>query len=96
MSKILLALVFLIAGSWAHADEFEIKGYIKPDPLRGDGNFLILNDEGNETGRIKSNPLYPSDSGRYLILDKKGNTTGIIRPDYLNSDRYIIETVKDD
>ena len=96
MKKLIIALIFLAFVPLAYAGDLETKYIIKQDPLRGGDNYLIINDDGKATGRIKPNPMYPSDSGRYLILDKKGNETGIIRPDYLNKDRYIIETVKDD
>jgi hypothetical protein len=78
----------------AIAGDLSTKYQIKSDPVRGAGNYLVLNDKGNETGRIKSDPLWPSNSNRYLILDKKGNIEGKIRPDYLNKGRWIIETDK--
>lgn len=78
----------------ASADELKIKGYIKPDPIRGGTNYLIYNKDGNATGRISPDPLRPSSSSHYLIYDKKGNQTGRIRPDCLDSRRSIIETVK--
>ena len=82
--------------SLAGAEELKIKGYIKPDPLRGDNNYLIYSKDGKATGRISPDPLRPSSSDHYLIYDKKGNLTGRIRPDYLDNRRYIIETVKGD
>jgi hypothetical protein len=77
-----------------YANELKIKGYIKPDPLRGDGHYLIYNKNGNAKERIRPNPLWPSNSGNYLILDKKGNSVGRIRPDPLRKGQFIIEKKK--
>ncbi len=96
MKRLILILVCLAIIPLASADELKIKGYIKPDPLRGGKNYLIMNKHGKATGRIAPDPLRPSSSNYYLIYDKKGNQTGRIRPDYLDSRRIIIETVKDD
>jgi hypothetical protein len=87
-------LICLTFVSLASAKDLKIKGTVKQDPIRGAGNFLIMDSSGNETGRIKSDPLWPSNSNRYLILDKKGNVERTIKPDYLNKDRWIIETNK--
>jgi len=91
MKKIIFILICLCFVTLAFADDLKIKSVIKPDPLRGGQNYLLLNDDGNEKARIKPDPLR---SGRYLILDKKGNERGIIRPDYLWSDRLVIEKKK--
>ncbi|UCE07840.1 MAG: hypothetical protein JSW07_07355 [bacterium] len=96
IKSLAVALISLAVTSLSFANDLEIKGYIKPDPLRGGNNYLIFNNKGKATGRIKADPLWPSNSGRYLILDNKGNEAGIIRPDYLNRDGYIIETITDD
>ena len=96
MKKLIIALLFIAVMPLALADELKIKGYITPDPIRGAGHYLISNDDGNVKARIKPDPLWPRDSGRNLIIDNDGNESGRIRPNYLNSDQYIIETVKDD
>ena len=96
MKKLIIVLLFIAVMPLAWADELKIKGYIKPDPIRGAGHYLISNDDGKTKARIKPDPLWPPDSGRYLIIDKDGNESGRIRPDYLNKDSYILETVKDD
>ena len=90
---ILLCLTFVPLTS---ADELKIKGYIKPDPLRGGNNYLIYNKDGKAAGRIAPDSLWPSSSNHYRIYDKKGNQTGQIRPDYIDNRRYIIEMVKED
>jgi uncharacterized protein YxjI len=94
MIKLILILVCLAFAPLASADELKIKGYIKPDPLRGGNNYLIYNKDGKATGRISPDPLRPSSSSHFLIYDKKGNQTGRIRPDYIDSRRSIFETVK--
>jgi len=96
MKKLILILLLLAIIPLASADELKIKGYIKPDPLRGGNNYLIYNKDGKATGRIASDPLRPSSSSYYRIYNKKGNQTGQIRPDYIDNRRYIIETVKGD
>jgi len=96
MKKVIMVLLCLCVTSFVHAGGSIFKGYIKPDPIRGANHYLISNDSGKAEARIKPNPLWPSDSGRYIIIDKNGNETGRIRPDYINKDRYIFETVKDD
>ena len=96
MKKLLLIFLFFALLPLANAGELKIKGYIKPDPLRGGNNYLIYNKQGKATGRIAPDPLRPSKSDYYRIYDKKGNQTGQIRPDYIDNRRYIIETVKDD
>lgn len=96
MKKLIIVFLSIAVVPLALADELKIKGYIKPDLIRGDNHYLILNDSGKAKARIKPNPLWPSDSGHYLIIDKNGNQTGRIRPDYIDNRRYIIETVKDD
>ncbi len=94
MKKLILCLLCLAIVPLASADELKIKGYIKPDPLRGGNNYLIHNKHGKATGRISPDPLRPSSSSHFLIYDKKGNQTGRIRPDYIDNRRSIIETVK--
>lgn len=90
-------MLFLTADSFVHAGELEITGYIKPDQIRGNNYYLILNDDGNAKGRIKVDSIWPLGSDRYLIIDKDGNESGRIKPDYLNKGRYNnIETIKDD
>ena len=96
MKKLLLIFLFFALLPLASADELKIKGYIKPDPLRGGNNYLIYNEDGKATGRIVPDPLRPSSSDHYRIYDKKNNQTGRIRPDYIDNRRYIIETVKGD
>jgi hypothetical protein len=96
MRKLFIILLFSVLIPLAYADELKIKGYIRPDPVRGANHYLISNDRGNVKARIKPDPLWSPNSGRYLIIDKKGNESGRIRPDYINKDRYIIETVDDD
>ena len=96
MKKLIFIIMCLTFVPLVSADELKIKGYIKPDPLRGGNNYLIYNEDGKATGRIAPDPLRPSSSSHYLIYDKKGNQTGRIRPDYIDNRRYIIETVKDD
>jgi hypothetical protein len=81
MKKLICVLLFLAVVLFARADELQIKGYIKPDPLRGSNNYLIYNKDGKATGRISPDPLRPSNSNHYLIYDKKSNQTGRIRPD---------------
>ena len=89
----MLSIVFI---PLAWADELKIKGYIKPDPIRGANHYRISNDGGNVKARIKPDPLWSGDSSHYLIMDKEGNESGRIRPDYLNKDSYIIETNMED
>ena len=96
MKKLLLIFLFFALLPLASADELKIKGYIKPDPLRGGNNYLIYNKQGKAAGRIAPDPLRPSKSNYYRIYDKSGKQTGQIRPDYIDNRRYIIETVKDD
>jgi hypothetical protein len=96
MNKLIIVLLSIVFIPLAGADELKIKGYIKPDPIRGANHYLISNEGGNSKAMIKPNPLWSGDSGRYQIIDKDGNESGRIRPDYLNKDQYIIETVKDD
>ena len=96
MKKLILILLCLTFVPLASADELKIKGYIKPDPLRGGNNYLIYNKDGKATGRIAHDPLRPSKSNYYRIYDKKGNQTGQIRPDNIDNRRYIIEPVKGD
>jgi uncharacterized protein YxjI len=96
IKKLILILLCLTFVPLASADELKIKGYIKPDPLRGGNNYLIYNKRGKATGRIAPDPLRPSNSDHYIIYDKKGNKTGQIRPDYIDNRRYIIEPVKGD
>ena len=96
MKKLTLILLCLTFVPLAIADELKIKGYIKPDPLRGGNNYLIYNKQGKATGRISPDPLRPSKSNYYRIYDKSGKQTGQIRPDYIDNRRYIIETVKGD
>ena len=91
-----MILLCLCVTSFAHAGESNFKSYIKPDLIRGNNHYIIMNEAGNAKARIKPNPIWPSDSGRYIIIDKNGNESGRIRPDYINKDRYIFETVKDD
>ena len=76
MKQLIIMLICLVFVPVVIAGDFATKYQIKSDPVRGAGNYLIRNDNGNETGRIKRNPLWPSNSGRYLILDKKGNVRG--------------------
>jgi hypothetical protein len=92
----IIVLLSIAVMPLAWADELKIKGFIKADPLRSNNHYLISNDNGKSKARIKTNPLWPQDSGRYLIIDKDGNERGRIKPDYINKDRYIIETVDDD
>ena len=96
MKKLTIVLLCLTVVPLVHAGELEIKGYIKPDLIRGNNHYLISNDDGKTKARIKPDPLWPGDSGRYMIIDKDGNESGRIRQDYLNKGRYFIETVKDD
>jgi hypothetical protein len=96
MKKLILLLLCLASAPLVSADELKIKGYTKPDPLRGGNNYLIYNKNGKATGRISPDPLRPASSSHYLIYDNKGNQTGRIRPDYIDSRRCIIETVKGD
>ena len=96
MKKLILFFLFFTVVPLTSADELKIKGYIKPDPLRGGNNYLIYNKDGKAAGRIAPDPLRPSSSNHYRIYDKKGNQTGQIRPDYIDNRRYIIETVKGD
>ena len=96
MKKLILILLCLAFAPLAIADELKIKGYIKPDPLRGGNNFLIYNKDGKATGRIAPDPLRPASSDHYRIYDKSGNQTGQIRPDYIDNRRYIIEKDKGD
>ena len=96
MKKLIIVLLFIAVMPLAWADELKIKGYIKPDPIRGAGHYLISNDDGTVKARIKPDPLWHGDSDRYLTIDKDGNESGRIRPDHQNTDSYIIETVKDD
>ena len=94
MKKLLLIFLFFALLPLASADELKIKGYIKPDPLRGGNNYLIYNKDGKATGRIAPDPLRSSSSSHYRIYGKKGNHTGQIRPDYIDNRRCIFETVK--
>ena len=96
MKKLILILLCLAYTSLASADESEIKGYIKPDLIRGGNNYLLYNKQGKATGRISPDSLRPSSTKHYLIYDKNGNQTGRIWPDYIDNRRHIIETVKDD
>lgn len=96
MKKLILILLCFAFVSLANAGELKIKGYIKPDPLRGDNNYLIYNKQGKATGRIAPDPLRPLNSDYYRIYDKNGKQTGQIRPDYIDSRRSIIEKVKED
>ena len=94
MKKLILTLSCLAVVSLAFADDLKVKGLIRPDPLRGQGNYLIINKSGNERGMIRPDPIR-SGSNRYLILDKKGNESGIIKPDPLRGQgHWIIETKK--
>jgi hypothetical protein len=94
MKRLIIILICLSFVALASAKDLKLKGTVKQDPIRGAGSFLILNDNGNETGRIKSNPLWPANSNRYLIMDKKGNIEGMIKPDYIRPNIWIIETDK--
>jgi hypothetical protein len=96
MKKLIIVFLSIAVVPLALADELKIKGYIKPDPIRGANHYLISNDRGKVKARVKPDPLWSPNSGRYLIIDKEGNERGRIRPDYINKDRYIIETVRDD
>lgn len=96
MKKPILIFLCLAFVPLASADDLKIKGYIKPDPLRGGNNYLIYNKQGKATGRIAPDPLRPSSSNHFLIYNKKGKQTGQIRPDYIDNRRYIVETVKGD
>lgn len=96
MKKIITILLCLYVASFAHAGELKLKGYIKPDPIRGHNHFVLFDDAGNAKARIKPDPIWSNDSGRYIIIDKDGNESGRIRPDYLNKDQYNFETVRDD
>ena len=96
MKKIIVSFLCLIVVPIVRADEFKIKGYIKPDPVRGANHYLISNDDGKVKARIKPDPIRPKDSGHYQIIDKDGNDSGRIRPDYLRNGSYIIETLKED
>ena len=96
MKKLMIVLLSAAVMPLALADELKIKGYIKPDPIRGANHYLILNDDGNAKARLKPDPIRSSDSSHYLIIDKDGNESGRIRPDLLNKDSYIIETNMDD
>ena len=96
MKKLIIVFLSIAVVPLALAEELKIKGYIKPDPIRGANHYLISNDSGKAKARIKPDPIWPNDSGRYIIIDKHGNESGRIRPDYLNKDQYIFETVKDD
>jgi hypothetical protein len=91
---ILLCLTFAPLTGADGADELKIKGYIKPDPLRGGNNYLIYNEDGKATGRIAPDPLRPSSPNHYRTYDTNGNQTGRIRPDYIDNRRYIIEMDK--
>jgi hypothetical protein len=95
MKKLIIVLMFTAVMPLAWADEFKIKGYIRPDPIRGANHYLISNDDGKVKARIKPDPLWPGDSGRYLIINNDGNENGRIRPNYQNSNSYIFETAKD-
>ncbi len=90
MKKLIIALLFLVFVPLASADELKIKGYFKPDPLRGNNHYLIYNKKGKATGRLAPDPLRPSSSNHFLIYDRKGNQTGRLRPDYLDSRRVLI------
>ena len=96
MKKLIIVLLFIAVMPLAWADELKIKGYIKPDPIRGAGHYLISNDDGTVKARIKPDPLWHGNSNRYLTIDKDGNESGRLGPDYLNKDSYIVETVKGD
>jgi hypothetical protein len=43
MKKLILFFLFSTLVPFVSADELKIKGYIKPDPLRGGNNYLIYN-----------------------------------------------------
>jgi hypothetical protein len=96
MKKLIIVLFCFAFVPFASADELKIKGYIKPDPLRGGNNYLIYNKDGKAEGRIFPDLLRPSSSNHYHIFDKNGNQTGQIQPDYIDNRRYIIETIKGD
>jgi len=96
MKKLIIVLLFIAVMPLAWAGELKIKGYIKPDPIRGAGHYVISNDDGSVKARIKPDPVWHGDSDRYLIINKDGNESGRISPNYQNTDSYIIETVKDD
>jgi uncharacterized protein YxjI len=91
-----LILILLAIAPLASAGELKVKGYIKPDPVRGANNYLIYNKQGKAIGRIAPDLLRPSESNYYRIYDKKGKQTGQIRPDYIDNRRYIFEKVKGD
>jgi len=92
MKKLIIALLCLIIPRLVNAGELKIRGYIKPDPIRGANHYLITNDDGNVKARVKPDLIRPPDSGHYLIIDKDGSNSGRIRPDYINNGSYIFET----
>ena len=92
MKKIVVILLCLAVAPLAVADQFKIKGSIRPDPLRGENHYLIYNKHGKAKARIAPDPIR---SNQYQIIDKNGNQTGRIKPDAIRTDRWIIETVKD-
>jgi hypothetical protein len=94
MKWLISAFIFLAVVSVAHADELKIEGYLKPDLLRGEGNYLIYDKDGKAEGRISPDLLWPLGSGRYLIYDKNGKSVGRIRPDLIRKRQYIIEKKK--
>ena len=94
MKKLIIVLLSTAVMPLASADELKIKGYIKSDPIRGANHYLISNNGGSINARMKPDPLWPSDSDRSIIIDKEGTERGRIKSDYVNKNRYIIETVK--
>ncbi len=92
MEKLIVILLILSVAPFAVADQFKIKGSIRPDPLRGENHYLIYNKHGKAEARIAPDPIR---SNQYQIIDKNGKQTGRIKPDAIRTDRWIIETVKD-
>ena len=92
MKKIVVILLCLAVVPFTVAGSFKIKGYIKPDPIRGEDHYLIYNKNGKTKARIAPDPIR---SNQYQLFDKNGNQTGRIKPDPIRTDRWIIETVKD-
>ena len=82
MKKVILVLLCFTFVSWAFADELKIKGYIKPDPILGDGNFLIYNKDGNEKAK-KPDLIWSSKSERCLKIDKNVESVCPTRSDPL-------------
>jgi hypothetical protein len=64
MKKLIFVLLCLLAVPFVSADDLKIKGYIKPDPIRGGNNYLIFNKDGKATGRISPDYI---ENRRYII-----------------------------